>query len=89
MLGDEAGLVLCTWPHGGRPRFPFVYSDEVWTGIEYQVAAQLIYEVVAEGLNVVAGRAGVTTASGATPGTRWSAAITTPAAWRAGRCCWP
>ena len=44
VLNDEAGLLLCTWPHGGRPRFPFVYSDEVWTGIEYQVAAHLIYE---------------------------------------------
>ena len=44
VLNDEAGLLLCTWPHGGRPRFPFVYSDEVWTGIEYHVAAQLIYE---------------------------------------------
>jgi non-lysosomal glucosylceramidase len=54
-LPDEAGLVLCTWPRGGRPRFPFVYSDEVWTGIEYQVAAELIYEGwVAEGLALVA-----------------------------------
>jgi uncharacterized protein (DUF608 family) len=44
VLNDEAGLLLCTWPHGGRPRFPFVYSDEVWTGIEYHVAAHLIYE---------------------------------------------
>ncbi len=43
-LNDEAGLLLCTWPRGGRPRFPFPYSDEVWTGVEYQVAAHLIYE---------------------------------------------
>jgi uncharacterized protein (DUF608 family) len=41
-LGQEAGLLLCTWPKGGKPSFPFVYSDEVWTGIEYQVAAHLI-----------------------------------------------
>ena len=40
-LGDEGGLLLCTWPHGGKPSLPFVYSDEVWTGIEYQVAAHL------------------------------------------------
>ncbi|MGV3713005.1 GH116 family glycosyl-hydrolase [Pseudolysinimonas sp.] len=53
-LGDEAGLVLCSWPRGGRPRIPFVYSDEVWTGIEYQVAAHLIYEgAVDEGLELV------------------------------------
>jgi uncharacterized protein (DUF608 family) len=43
-LNDEPGLVLCSWPAGGRPRFPFGYSDEVWTGVEYQVASSLIYE---------------------------------------------
>ncbi|HHY81859.1 MAG TPA: hypothetical protein GX505_04165 [Clostridiales bacterium] len=53
-LNDEKGLVLCSWPYGGRPRFPFVYSDEVWTGIEYQVAAHLIFEgFVEEGLTIV------------------------------------
>ena len=41
---DEGGLVLCSWPKGGRPKQPFVYSDEVWSGIEYQVAVHLIYE---------------------------------------------
>lgn len=41
---DEAGLILCSWPHGERPYYPFVYSDEVWTGIEYQVATHLAYE---------------------------------------------
>jgi hypothetical protein len=52
---DEAGLLLCTWPDGGRPALPFVYCDEVWTGIEYQVAAHLIYEgLVKEGLAIVA-----------------------------------
>ncbi len=43
VLNDESGLLLCTWPKGGRPKYPFVYSDEVWTGIEYHVAAELIY----------------------------------------------
>jgi uncharacterized protein (DUF608 family) len=41
---DEAGLVLASWPKGGKPKLPFVYADEVWTGIEYQVATLLIYE---------------------------------------------
>lgn len=41
VLNDESGLVLCTWPNGGEPRFPFPYSDEVWTGYEYHVAAHL------------------------------------------------
>ena len=40
---DEGGLLLASWPHGGRPAFPFPYSDEVWTGIEYEVAALLTY----------------------------------------------
>lgn len=43
-LDDEQGVLLCTWPHGGRPRLPFVYCDEVWSGIEYQVAAHLAFE---------------------------------------------
>lgn len=55
-LNDEAGLLLCSWPRGGRPPLPFTYSDEVWTGIEYQVAAHLIYEgFVKEGLAIVKG----------------------------------
>lgn len=53
-LNDEQGLMLCSWPHGGRPKLPFVYSDEVWAGVEYQVAAHMIYEgMVAEGLTLV------------------------------------
>ncbi len=53
-LANEAGLVLCTWPHGGRPSLPFVYSDEAWTGIEYQVASHLIMEGRVEaGLRIV------------------------------------
>jgi uncharacterized protein (DUF608 family) len=53
-LNDEKGLLLCSWPKGKRPALPFVYSDEVWTGIEYQVAAHLIYEgMVKEGLAIV------------------------------------
>jgi non-lysosomal glucosylceramidase len=53
-VGDEGGLLLCTWPRGGRPDLPFVYSDEVWTGIEYQVAAHLIYAGRAQaGLDIV------------------------------------
>ena len=39
---QESGLLLCSWPKGGKPSLPFVYSDEVWTGIEYQVASHLI-----------------------------------------------
>ncbi len=52
--GGEGGLLLCTWPRGGRLSIPFVYSDEVWTGIEYQVASHLMIEgMVEEGLEIV------------------------------------
>jgi len=54
VLNEEKGLVLCSWEKGERPRFPFPYSDEVWTGIEYQVATNLIYEgYIEEGLTLV------------------------------------
>jgi uncharacterized protein (DUF608 family) len=41
-MGTDGGLLLCSWPHGGKLLIPFVYSDEVWTGIEYQVASHLM-----------------------------------------------
>jgi uncharacterized protein (DUF608 family) len=52
--GAEGGLLLCSWPRGGKPSLPFVYSDEVWTGIEYQVASHLmVVGLVEEGLEIV------------------------------------
>ncbi|MDR0870814.1 MAG: glycoside hydrolase family 116 protein, partial [Planctomycetaceae bacterium] len=41
-MGNDGGLLLCTWQHNDKPMLPFVYSDEVWTGIEYQVASHLM-----------------------------------------------
>ena len=53
-LGNEGGLLLCSWPNGGKLSLPFVYSDEVWTGIEYQVAAHLmLMGRTEEGLEIV------------------------------------
>lgn len=53
-LGKEGGLLLCTWPMGGRLTLPFVYSNEVWTGIEYQVAGHLMMKgEVEKGLDIV------------------------------------
>lgn len=53
-IGNDGGLILCSWPKGGKLSLPFVYSDEVWTGIEYQVASHLIFEgKVKEGLDIV------------------------------------
>lgn len=41
----EAGLFTCTWPHSHHlgPRST-EYRDEIWTGIEYQVAGHLAWE---------------------------------------------
>jgi uncharacterized protein (DUF608 family) len=53
-LGEDGGLLLCSWPKGGKLSLPFVYSDEVWTGIEHQVAAHLMLTgQVKEGLDIV------------------------------------
>ncbi|MFM9996209.1 MAG: GH116 family glycosyl hydrolase, partial [Phycisphaerales bacterium] len=50
----EGGVLTCTWPDGGRPGEPVRYRDEVWTGIEYQVATGLILEgLVDEGLTII------------------------------------
>ncbi len=43
-LYDDKGLLMTTWPHGGRPRFPFFYSEEVWSRTEYPLASVLAYE---------------------------------------------
>src|SRR5690606_385083 len=51
---DDAGLLICTWPRGGRPEVPTRYSDEVWTGLEYEVAGLLLWEgQVEEALRIV------------------------------------
>jgi hypothetical protein len=53
-MGDDGGLLLCSWPKGGKLQLPFVYSDEVWTGIEYQVASHLMFHgEIEKGLDIV------------------------------------
>ena len=53
---DDAGLLICTWPRGGRPAVPIRYADEVWTGVEYQVAAHCLVEGMADdGLRILTG----------------------------------
>ncbi|MGA8115859.1 MAG: GH116 family glycosyl hydrolase [Actinocatenispora sp.] len=51
----EPGLLLCTWPYGGGQDAPgggnpssVAYFNEVWTGLEYQVAAHLFAEGLTE-----------------------------------------
>jgi len=55
-LDTEAGLIIATWPRGERPGDPFYFAGEVWSGIEYQVAAHLMAEgFVEQGLAIVKG----------------------------------
>ncbi|MHC4921666.1 MAG: GH116 family glycosyl hydrolase, partial [Planctomycetota bacterium] len=53
----EAGLFLCTWPkskHLGRNGVR--YRNEIWTGIEYQVAGHMLAEgLLEEGLAIIRG----------------------------------
>jgi uncharacterized protein (DUF608 family) len=52
--GFDGGLLLCSWPKGGELSLPFPYSNEVWTGIEYQSASHMMrMGMVNEGLEVV------------------------------------
>jgi uncharacterized protein (DUF608 family) len=53
-LNDDGGVLMASYPKGGRPAIPFPYYAEVWTGCEYQYAAHLIYEgMLNEALRVV------------------------------------
>jgi len=50
----EAGLFTCTWPKGKHlgPE-SVLYRDEVWTGIEYQVAGNMVWDgMVTEALAI-------------------------------------
>jgi non-lysosomal glucosylceramidase len=53
-LNDEAALLVCDYTKGGRPKVPFPYFQEAWTGIEYLVAAQFIHAgMLREGLETI------------------------------------
>ncbi|MCP4048322.1 MAG: hypothetical protein GY732_20280, partial [Gammaproteobacteria bacterium] len=48
-LAGEAGLVMCTWPKGGRQddwekHWQYGYFNECMTGFEYQAAGHMIWE---------------------------------------------
>jgi len=53
---DDRGLVMTTWPKGGRPEpgKQLRFADEVWTGLEYSTAATMIANgLLTEGFTVV------------------------------------
>ena len=80
-MGHEP--VLLRYARGlqaGKLTLPFVYSDEVWTGIEYQCAAShLIAEGIrqSEGLIIVKAMRMLMTGGFAIPGMNMSVATTT------------
>lgn len=53
-LNDEPALLICDYTKGGRPKIPFPYYAEAWTGIEYLVAAQFLHAgMLREGLEII------------------------------------
>ena len=42
-LNDEAAVLICDYGHAERPKIPFPYYAESWTGIEYLYASQLMF----------------------------------------------
>ena len=48
VLGDEAGLLMASYPRGNRPKRPFPYYNEVMTGFEYSTAIHMLYEGLTE-----------------------------------------
>jgi uncharacterized protein (DUF608 family) len=43
-LPGEAGLFTCTWPKSPYLKNGVRYREEIWTGIEYQVAGNMVWE---------------------------------------------
>ena len=53
-VADEQGLLMCTFPRGGRPRRPTPYYNELMTGFEYTAAVHMLFEgLTEEGLRCI------------------------------------
>ncbi len=51
VLNDEPAVLVCDYGSGERPKIPFPYYEEAWTGIEYLVGSQMIFSgMVKEGV---------------------------------------
>jgi non-lysosomal glucosylceramidase len=54
-LNDEAAVLVCSYAEGKRPRIPFPYYAEVFTGLEHTTAAMMMYAgMVKEGTEYIA-----------------------------------
>jgi len=52
-LNDEAAVLICDYGKVTRPKIPFPYYQEAWTGIEYLYATQLLQAgMVREGAEI-------------------------------------
>ena len=40
-LNEESGVLICTWPKGGKPAIPLPYNTEAMHGFEWTFAAHL------------------------------------------------
>ncbi|MBI5281136.1 MAG: hypothetical protein HY858_05585 [Candidatus Solibacter usitatus] len=53
-LNDEAALLVCDYGKGARPRIPFPYYAELFTGLEWSVASHMLYAgMIAQGLECI------------------------------------
>jgi hypothetical protein len=81
-FGHESGLILCSWPRGGKPSLPFVYSEEVWTGIDTRWRHILFLSAMWKRAWKSSGPAGAaTTERGAIRSMRLNAATGMPGPW--------
>jgi uncharacterized protein (DUF608 family) len=54
-LNDEAAVLVCSYAEGKRPRIPFPYYAEVFTGLEHATAAMMMYAgMIEEGVEYIA-----------------------------------
>ncbi len=54
VLNDEAALLVCDYGKGKRPKVPFPYFSEAWTGLEYTAAAlMMVHGMVRQGCEIV------------------------------------
>ena len=53
VLNDEPALIICDYAKDKRPRVPFPYYSESWTGLEYMAASLMMHHgMVGEGVQV-------------------------------------